>query len=738
MVDGIFLLMTKTRKMSSNPPRRRRVLNPAFAAAHRLASSSPLPVSQSTILEQCINQARRTGKLKAVDMNLRDWDSILVWPTVAVNYSMDDESATWNQHHPETISILDVSDNPLDWEDRICTSCPSLICFRAKQCHFTNIQMRFLQSLVTLDLSGNRLTTLNLENIPKSIQDLDVSSNLLKSVSPIPIDLPHLVSFNVCNNKLDSIPILHSPLLRTMSCASNELKALDFVLAAQNLNSLEASRNRISKLDLLPNSLQTLDLSHNRISSIDVKLPESLVLLIMSQNRIRSVNLMGCYNLKEVLLNDNDFSQPPEGLDSLKSVQTLDLRNNHLDDLPYTVGFLPDLQRLKLDGNPMRRLRNAADGDILQLLRKRAPISDDLRNPSHSAQKSTRNGKTVLSLENQQRNEWHPLDTDDCVEHLNLVGNELTSIDWLHMLPNLKVLEATKNKILSIPSLRTTYLTDLHLRGNRVESLTDLPPTLKTLDVSWNRITHFSTTLPNTLRHLNLAGNRMETFHASPMPRDLEYVDISDNKISDLKDLPLNLAAHCPRVRVLLLSNNELCRIPLELGLVESLNTLELKGNPQRAIRYQIIEKPCSAILSYLKDRMTPSQLEQAISEIESRRQESKNMQSSKPVMHPVELIDEATHVPETMESSQEIEPVTAMRSAPEVAVKFEVPTSEAGNSDSTSSYLLELRASIDIIAAELQNNFSLTQAKRYALKKELALARSKLIREERRIQQSS
>jgi Leucine-rich repeat (LRR) protein len=734
--------------MKSNPAPRRRVLNPAFAAAHRLASSNQSP--ESSVLEQLISQARNTGKLKTIDLNLRDWDSILVWPPVKVNYSMDDESPTWNHHHPQTISLLDVSDNPLDWDERICTSFPSLVCFRAKRCHFINIQMHSLQNLVTLDLSGNRLISLNIEDIPKSIQDLDISSNVIESLSPVLIDLPHLVSLNVSNNKLDSIPMLNSPFLRTISCESNQLKVLDFLSSAQNLKSIQASRNQIFKLDSLPNSLQTLDMSHNKLSDIEIKLPESLVLLILSQNRLRSVNFEGCHNLKEVLLNDNDFSVPPTGLDSLQAVKTLDLRNNHLDDLPYSVGFLPNLQRLDLEGNPIRRLRNAVDGDILKLLRNRAPISNDFPTPNHSGEtKSARNGERILSLENQHLKDWYPLETYESLERLNLVGNELTSIDWLHLLPNLKILDATKNKILTLPSLESSNLTELHLKGNKLESLSNLPPNLRSLDVSWNQITHFSTTLPDTLRKLNLAGNRLESFHVNPLPRDLEHLDLSNNKILDMKDLPKNLAAQCPQIHILLLNNNELCHIPLELGLVETLNILDLKGNPQRAIRYQVIEKCCSVILSYLRDRMTPSQIEQAVRDIESRKQGSKNMPCSQPDRNPNEvtsLMDipsqgeskKATHVPKVMESTRKVDSMTSTTSSSEqdASKVYEVPTMKAGPLESTSSLLVELRTTIDNIANELQSNFSLTQAKRYALKKELALARSKLIREERRIQQ--
>jgi hypothetical protein len=59
-------------------------------------------------------------------------------------------------------------------------------------------------------------------------------------------------------------------------------------------------------------------------------------------------------------------------------------------------------------------------------------------------------------------------------------------------------------------------------------------------------------------------------------------------------------------------------------------------------------------------------------------------------------------------------------------------------NTTTDFSILDELKESIMKLSIELETNLSLSQAKRYALKKELAMERSKLIREERRLQQKN
>jgi hypothetical protein len=149
------------------------------------------------------------------------------------------------------------------------------------------------------------------------------------------------------------------------------------------------------------------------------------------------------------------------------------------------------------------------------------------------------------------------------------------------------------------------------------------------------------------LRIVNLSGNRLISIHlTSPLPASLDTVNLSDNKLENLNDLHLELAAHCPHLRTLLLNNNEMHRIPLELGLLSSLGSIDLKGNPQYAIRYQILEKSCAEILLYLRDRMTPEQLDKANAEIEKRKRYKSPLASSPPVIPVSPVATEAANVP--------------------------------------------------------------------------------------------
>lgn len=211
----------------------------------------------------------------------------------------------------------------------------------------------------------------------------------------------------------------------------------------------------------------------------------------------------------------------------------------------------------------------------------------------------------------------------------------------------------------------------------------------------------------NALRVLNLSNNRIASLAGwKPGLPALQDLMLSDNRIDDLDDLPLALGATCPMLKTLLLHNNEIGTIPPQLGMLSSLQAIDLRGNPQRAVRSAILEKECSAILLYLKNRMTPTELQ----EYEAKR-------------HAI-----------TNEATASIEVVSSAETSKEEQVK---QPSNADDEPISSPLVEELRAEIDALSLQL-NNVHLTEAKKYAIKKKLAIQKSKLIREERRLREES
>ena len=137
-----------------------------------------------------------------------------------------------------------------------------------------------------------------------------------------------------------------------------------------------------------------------------------------------------------------------------------------------------------------------------------------------------------------------------------------------------------------------------------------------------------------------------------------------------------------PKVTTLRLGNNELRSIPLELGEVGSLMYLDLKGNPQRAVRPDVLDRPCEQLKAYLRDKIGGG---------------------GAPVTR-----------------GQEKLPLRAQAlSAPEVGGCV------GGDIDKIQRKVDELQLGI--------NNVHLTEMQKYSLKKQLAMEKSRLIKEKRR-----
>ena len=62
-------------------------------------------------------------------------------------------------------------------------------------------------------------------------------------------------------------------------------------------------------------------------------------------------------NLCELYMSDNRLRVLGPDIGALGALATLDISRNELPDLPAELGYLPKLQRLLVDGNPMRRIR---------------------------------------------------------------------------------------------------------------------------------------------------------------------------------------------------------------------------------------------------------------------------------------------------------------------------------------------------------------------------------------------
>ena len=139
------------------------------------------------------------------------------------------------------------------------------------------------------------------------------------------------------------------------------------------------------------------------------------------------------------------------------------------------------------------------------------------------------------------------------------------------------------------------------------------------------------------------------------------------------------------------MDNNNIMDVPLEIGLITTLKSLTLNGNPQKLVRSQVLQKGNEAVISYLRNKVPEEWKERS----------SDDLYAGK-----VEKTPDATN-------------------------------RGAGNDSSESAFLQEEENSREVHALlqEIERldrqlaSPSLSSAMQFKLKKEIAMKRSQLIR---------
>lgn len=159
--------------------------------------------------------------------------------------------------------------------------------------HLSNIEhdaFKELQSLQTLDLSGNNLKDLSLQlpdsiehisiafnklvfwpivQLPKSLKKLELQSNrlieILNTIGKNRIEIPSLSILNVSHNQIQSFPtIIHYPTLKILDASYNDFKSVPLYLGAQapEIEKFYFRGNPIERIEFAAKiSANTLDFS---------------------------------------------------------------------------------------------------------------------------------------------------------------------------------------------------------------------------------------------------------------------------------------------------------------------------------------------------------------------------------------------------------------------------------------------------------------------------------------------
>jgi hypothetical protein len=160
----------------------------------------------------------------------------------------------------------------------------------------------------------------------------------------------------------------------------------------------------------------------------------------------------------------------------------------------------------------------------------------------------------------------------------------------------------------------------------------------------------------------------------------------------------------------------------LEIGLLEQLTSIDLLGNPQQQVRFNVLTRGCTHILQYLRDRMSVEDLDEA----------RQNHQEIRDALE--EESDDSDNDEDLVEDDDDHDCDEIANSCQTSKTRIETNLNMKPEDLSVTELITK---SIEKLTIELENN-SLSQAKRYALKKQLAMEKSKLIREQRKVEKSN
>lgn len=433
------------------------------------------------------------------------------------------------------------------------------------------------EPLKTLDLSSNviKIISPNVRLLQQLIT-LKLHDNAIESLPPEFGDLKNLSNLSLDHNQLSVLPKEFYRLteLRWLGLSHNALKKIepdfgDLVM----LNFLDLSHN---KLTVLPPGmgylvrLVELNLSHNQLLELppDIVNLRDLKKLNISNNNLKKMpplgelrkmeildanhndieelpDFYGCTALKEIYLANNYIKEITEEFcDQMQHLSILNIRDNKLEVLPENISLLQKLKRLDLTNNNLNKLpRNLGLMSQLQSInmdgnRLSFVRQDIIRGGTDRMMKFLRDRITEEILaETRLENEWPDKYTLKKSQALMLPSRELQNV------PD-DVFKAAADAEVHIIDLSKNKLTSVPFGICQVkESLTQLV-------LSSNNIS----SVPSEIR---------TCVH-------IQYIDLGKNCLTEL---PKEIGS-LKYLRELVISNNKFTKIPRCVYDLENLEIL--------------------------------------------------------------------------------------------------------------------------------------------------------------------
>jgi len=309
-------------------------------------------------------------------------------------------------------------------------------------------------------------------------------------------------------------------------------------------------------------------------------------------------------------LRDNKINKIPDDVTALQLLERLDVTNNDLSTLPYSLGVLPHLKALQVEGNPMKAIRRdiIARGTVglLKYLRSRLEEGQIVE-----LQKNGGNISPVPVSGSPPIPDKYTLKTS---QSLNLSMKSMAELpdEAIENAFEAKVqaIDISKNQFVEFPSNMEKVMPQLYEINMSSNKLTNIPnmialgELIQFLDFSNNKLADLPGEIGG-LKHLREIILSVNQFRAIPEClygcQKLETILIANNQISSIDASKL---AQLPSIAILDLQNNAIQTVPPELGNVTQIRTLQLEGNLFRMPRAAILVQGTGAVMAYLRDRI--------------------------------------------------------------------------------------------------------------------------------------
>ena len=342
--------------------------------------------------------------------------------------------------------------------------------------------------------------------------------------------------------RLDVVPILLNPALRSLKLAGNRIasvrQSLDFYA---DLEVLDLSRNALTGLGQRQlesqKVLSWLNISHNAIAQLDGRAFQGLgrlQVLDLQHNQLMAIEdsaFVELENLAELDLSFNHIERlADQCFASLGRLRLLNLRGNRLQQLtaPNWTPLATSLLALDLSANRLAQL-DGGDGGLGSLSElRRLDLSNNTLHHIHYAAFDGLGARLAELDLSGNRLEYVPADAlsplSGSLRRLDLSANYVTSIGT-----------AAFGDLVRLEALRLSNMATLQTVDR--DALASLNGSLQTLVMANNRrwrsgdAGRIVAGLPH-LRHVDLSGNALETIGAiDPLPPHLRHLDLSGNPL---------------------------------------------------------------------------------------------------------------------------------------------------------------------------------------------------------------